>query len=225
LCETCGNFIREFQGVQSFNPKKLLGDHPLYDDDVTGDVTICTDPKSCMACFPPEPTIDLDRDLQPQEVKHFMMWVGRSYYTKDSFTEEANIQGISKRISANGIPDGMIPEKSLVYLAMRNIMDSNIVEIDGQRRKAHGIFMVFRIQKLEYLIWESEATPDYIKHLEDLGLTPVIIPDGDEDHAPKKKKRAPNPFAMDKMIEDLLPVDYPHEELDKFFVDDEEELT
>ncbi len=125
--------------------------------------------------------------------------------------------GVSKKIAATGIPDGMLPNKSWIYLAMRNICSDTITEIDGTRRKAHGIFMVFKVNALEYLIWESEATPKYIKHLEDLGLTPVVIPDGDEDHAPKKKKRAGNPFAMQSMMEDMMPVDYPHEDINKFF--------
>jgi len=221
LCSICGNFIREFQGVQSFNPKKLLGKHEEEKYKINSK---CTDPLTCKACYPPEPQFIPNPDEElTVNVKHFLMWVGRSYYTKGSFMEEASVMGISKRIPANGIPDGMVVGKSWVFLAMRNIMDDNVVLVDGLRRKAHGIFMVFKAKRLEYLIWESEATPEYIKHLEGMGLTPVVIPDGDEDHAPRKKKRVPNPFALDQMIQDYLPVDYPHEDIEKFF--HEEDLT
>lgn len=220
LCKCCGNFVREFQGVQSFKPLELLGNHGVcemcekFPRDGIHECshTNCTDPLTCMACFP-RPA--------PEETKDFMMWVGRSYYTKDTFTAEAALLGVSKRIASNGVPIGMVPNQSWIFLAMRNIMDDDIVMVDGQKKRAHGIFMVFRIQKLEYLIWESEATDEYVEHLEDLGLSPVIIPDGDEDHTPKKKRPDTNVFAVEKMLEDAMPVQYPHHNINEFF----EEMT
>ncbi len=225
LCSCCGNFIREFQGVQAFDPVKLLGSHGKIWENTDGSKqrenphtqTItdeCSDPSSCFACFPYQAYDD---------TKDFMMWVGRSYYTIDSFSKEAALMGVSKRIAANGIPIGMVAGRSWIFLAMRNIMEADVVEIDGTKRRAHGIFMVFKIQKLEFLIWKSEATPEYIKQLEGHGLTPVIIPDGDEDHAPKKKKRGANPFALKQAKKDALDEPDPNQQtLDGFM---EEEIT
>ena len=49
-----------------------------------------------------------------------------------------------------------------------------------------GIFYAFRPQRIEKLIWASDATPEVVDELVKAGVTPVIIPDGDADHDPEK---------------------------------------
>jgi len=49
--------------------------------------------------------------------------------------------------------------------------------------KALGIFCAFIPKRVEKLIWESQATPEELEKLEKRGITPVLIPDGDADHA------------------------------------------
>ena len=45
-----------------------------------------------------------------------------------------------------------------------------------------GVFASFKPQRIEKLIWQSEATEENLKDLEKRGITPVIVPDGDKDH-------------------------------------------
>lgn len=49
--------------------------------------------------------------------------------------------------------------------------------------KKLGIFCAFIPKRIEKLIWESKATPEDLDKLEKRGITPIIIPDGDNDHA------------------------------------------
>lgn len=46
-----------------------------------------------------------------------------------------------------------------------------------------GIFTAFVPQAVEKLIWAKDATPEELEKLERRSITPVIIPDGDENHA------------------------------------------
>jgi len=49
--------------------------------------------------------------------------------------------------------------------------------------KALGIFCAFIPKRVEKLIWEKDATPKELEKLEHRGISPIIIPDGDADHA------------------------------------------
>jgi len=52
-----------------------------------------------------------------------------------------------------------------------------------------AIFYAFKPTRIEKLIWESEATEENLKKLEEQGITPVIVPDGDEAHSPNPRRK------------------------------------
>ncbi|GAI85408.1 unnamed protein product, partial [marine sediment metagenome] len=56
-----------------------------------------------------------------------------------------------------------------------------LLETDKVEKKL-GIFCAFIPKRVEKLIWESQATPEELEKLEKRGITPVPIPDGDQDH-------------------------------------------
>ncbi|MBT9143572.1 MAG: hypothetical protein DDT29_01980 [Dehalococcoidia bacterium] len=56
------------------------------------------------------------------------------------------------------------------------LLDTECIE------KKLGIFCVFRPQRVEKLIWKSDATPEEMEKLERRGVTPVIVGDGDIQH-------------------------------------------
>lgn len=126
---------------------------------------------------------------------------------------EANRLGISKRIPSRSgsplIPKDLELWKTIVYLAhpkaclvkqpvvLQKAMalvageqddyprldDSpRLLESEKQEYKM-GIFSAFIPHRIEKLIWEHDATPEELKSLEKRGITPVIIKDGDIDHA------------------------------------------
>jgi len=132
------------------------------------------------------------------------MNVGERYYkTPFDFLNEARSMGISKRIPF--IPKDLELGKTVVYLAhpkacevrepvaLQQAMAIVVVEetqtkqpklLEAEKTsKALGIFCAFIPKKVEKLIWESQATPEELEKLEKRGVTPVVVPDKDKDHA------------------------------------------
>lgn len=181
VCSTCGETLRPNRGIQPINAIKLFNNHnaelaeswSMDTGETEESVPIkCQDRHTCAVCFPQDP---LD------SVKDFIIWVGREHYTQDEFTAEAHLMGISRRIPH--IPEGLKVGQSVIYLAMRNNINTRAGEDrDGRAIKKNGIFMAYKPQDLELLIWESEATRKYNLELRKRGIVPVVIPDGDEDH-------------------------------------------
>lgn len=183
VCPVCGEGLQPTRSMKKINPKKLFGDH----DDMN-----CNCNSWCVMCFPPD---------EP----HYMMGVGKGPYpTPEHFVVEGLAQGVSKRIKS--IPKNFIIGKTWVYLShplaimvnvpfpvqyARNYVNSqsdgaqlHIPDIElPETERQPGIFAVFRPKRIEKLIWASEATEETIEKLEKRGITPVIIPDGDKDHA------------------------------------------
>ena len=117
-----------------------------------------------------------------KEEKYGIMFVGREY-TPESFIKEAMQMGVSKRIAQ--IPKDLILGKTWVLLAYKEYPFQDRIPETGMLSEPilkKAVFYAFIPQRFEYLIWKSEATSEYIKELEEQGLTPIIVPDGDEDH-------------------------------------------
>ncbi len=202
VCPVCGQGIKVSRGFTQISPYRLWG---LHDQGVrafteepersmVGVVSltkrVCTDRfRPCHVC-------------DPKDEPAYIMLVGAgNYKTPDEFLEEAHRMGISKRIPF--IPKDLELGKTVVYLAhpkacevrepvaMQEAMailehsetkQPRLLETE-KVEKAIGIFTAFIPQRIEKLIWESEATPEELEKLEKRGIKPVIVPDGDPDHA------------------------------------------
>lgn len=165
-CLWCGytpKFSRNFQWV---NKKYFLP----HDDG-------CDCPSSCPICHPE----NNDRNA------YGLMWVGSRYYTPESFILEAERMGVSKAIP--NIPKDLVFGESLILLAHSDVYEydpideDNIIYYDIDE-KYSGVFYAFVPQRVEMLIWESDATDERLAELEGRGITPIIVPDGDVAHAP-----------------------------------------
>lgn len=172
VCPVCGETIRFLRSIRRINPKKLFGEcqenHICHQYD-------------CKICDPPE--------------KGWVMWVGREY-TPESFTQEAEEMGVSKRIP-------FIPEDlkigDWVYLA-----HNNVFKVDKKHYEA-GIFYAFKVTKIEKIITTSQSkNKKLMDSLKEKNIVPVIVPDDDPDHMPKRT--SPNSLAEEK-----------RETLDKYF--------
>lgn len=175
VCNCCGETPRPNRGIQVINAFRMFSDHR--------DEQECNDRRTCKVCYP--------ADNRHRSHKDYLIWVGREYYTEGEFSAEAELQGISRRIPH--IPYELKIGMSVIYLAMRgNINRGTGSSGDGSRMiTANGIFMAFAPERLELLIWESEATDIYIENLAERNITAIIIPDGDEDHKPSRKRQTP----------------------------------
>jgi len=178
-CPVCGQGIKVSRGFTQVNPYRLWG---IPQD--------CADRlRPCFLC-------------DPQDEPAYIMLVGAgNYKTPQDFLEEAHRMGISKRIPF--IPKDLELGKTIIYLAHPKACEVKepvalqqamaIVEeaqtnqprlLETERiEKRLGIFGAFIPKKVEKLVWEKDATPEELEKLEKRGIAPVIIPDGDREHA------------------------------------------
>ena len=126
--------------------------------------------------------------------KYGFLWVGKRYYTPESFAKESQEMGVCKRVSQ--IPKGLKLGETWVLLAHREVPINNKGNFGenglskAEPEKKPAIFYGFQPVRVEMPIWKSKATKKKLKELEEQAITPIIVPDGDEDHAPRKRRKA-----------------------------------
>jgi len=132
----------------------------------------------CPICFP-------NKNIEDNAL---LMWCGSKYYTPDEFVKEAQEMGVSKRIAE--IPKDLVLGKTWVLLAHPKVpfwvegKQQNLKgEAMNERVENPAIFYVFQPQKIEMLIWKSEATSQHILELKKKGITPIVVPDNEKEHA------------------------------------------
>ena len=178
-CPVCGQGLKVSRGFTEVNPYRLWGIHRDCNDNF----------RPCLLC-------------DPQDQPAYLMLVGAGNYpTPQDFVQEALAMGISKRIPF--IPKGLELGKTVLYLAHPKACEVKVAAavqqamsilegeetqqpklLETDRVEKHlGIFCAFIPKRVEKLIWKRDATPEELEKLEKRGITPVPIPDGDEDHA------------------------------------------
>jgi len=148
-CECCGwkpKFTRNFMWIN----KNYIKPH----ED-------CSCDPRCPICHPES------NDL----TKYGLMWVGKRYYTPQSFIREALEMGVSKAIPL--IPKGLVLGKTWVLLAHK--------ECEFEDGKREGIFYAFIPQRIEMLVWE-DTPEEKIKELEEKGITVIRVPRDAVEH-------------------------------------------
>lgn len=176
VCPTCSAGIKFSRGWTWVKPKTLLGTCapglPKGLAPMEG-VKYCECPAECPVCFPTDDRAGL-------------LWVGHSFYTPESFIEEAERLGVSKKIST--LPRGYKPGETWVYLAhkkavpvQKRLAGCEDVDSNGDAGKP-GIFYAFNPTGFEKIVKASKATKTEIEKLEKRGIKAVVVPDDDPDH-------------------------------------------
>jgi len=170
-CECCGFTPGFFRGFTWLHKNYLGGDHEP-----------CKCIPQCPVCHPnaiPEEKLNEDRFM--------LMWVGKQFYTTESFIEEAQKMDVCKAIPS--IPKGLVLGKTWVLLVHPECKFYDAGFFDGTGlakatpRTGSGIFYCFIPERIEMLIYKSKATEDRIRELEEKGITPILIPDEMKEHA------------------------------------------
>jgi len=175
VCKTCGEHPRFSRNIAKISPLRLWGHH----------LTECKDSAFDPICFPPE--------------QAYLMWVG-SEYTPQSFIAESSAMGISKRIPA--IPADLKVGEDWVFLAFQKLIPTgkkafllpfdDPEDLKGKKGFEPGVFFAFRPTRLEMIVTQSQSQDaEKMKLLTDKGIEPVIVPDDDPDHAPRKRREEP----------------------------------
>ena len=189
-CPVCGAGVHLSRAMTIVDPIKLFGKHEPCAD---GTDYVC-DPKNNVGVI---------------------MLVGAQFYkTPADFMRESVTQGVSRRIPF--VPKDMVIGQTVVYMAhIKAVVKPPKVTIGAEKpingnpsiltatkttepQFALGIFGAFVPQRVEKLIWQSEATPATLADLAKRNITPVIIPDGDKDHAPSTRQKYTVPSIPDE---------------------------
>ncbi|MCK5548786.1 MAG: hypothetical protein KAI64_07205 [Thermoplasmata archaeon] len=101
-----------------------------------------------------------------------LIWIGETHYpTTGHFNREAEIVGISRRLSA--VPKAFVFGETVVMLAHRRAIMSEPVmgeEIEFES----GIFRIFKPDKIEIVV-SGDESDEKIESYIDRGLTPVKV--------------------------------------------------
>ena len=176
ICPVCGAGVKFTRGWTWLDWEKYAGGHS------GGELLAASDCKCAVVCPVCSPRI------QPQP--YGLLWVGEANYTPLSFIQEALTMGVSRRIAA--VPKNLKLGETWVLFAHKHVVRKIVPDEEtGEPVDIHvpGVFYAFRPQSLELLVWQSEAKPEYLEDLAKRNITPIIIPDGDEDHHPDTKTK------------------------------------
>ena len=176
-CPSCGYEIPFTRGFMWIS-KRYVEHYALYQHHALWQRTKCSCVQSCPMCYPNENNLE----------RYGFMWVGSKFYSLESFIKEATEMGVSKRIAE--VPKGLKLGETWVLLAHpkclfwekapQQTLDPNLPNV---RVEKPAIFYAFQPQKVEMLIWKSQATSQRILELEKKGITPIIVPDKEKEHA------------------------------------------
>lgn len=138
--------------------------------------------------------------------KYGLMWVGKKFYTPIEFITEAEEKNVCKAIKQ--IPSGLVLGETWVLLAhpeaiidrgnkdfkekYETWLSKGLEKIppdpEPKPPTYPGIFYAFIPQRVEILVYKSDATTGIIQTLKEKGITPIIVPDKYTAHAKRVKK-------------------------------------
>lgn len=168
VCPVCSHGFKQARGWTWIDVAGLVGGvHPD-----------CVDDFACPLCM-----------ATSEMGKAGLLWIGEKFYkTPQEFDREGVALGISRRIKA--IPRGFKVGETWVLLAHPKAIieyvprEEPVGELDtpDERRDVPGIFKVWRPQRIEKLVFESQRESSEVKELLEKGITPIFVPDDDKDH-------------------------------------------
>ena len=174
-CPFCGHVYGFNRGLIKTTPKGIF-----YCKHKTERVKLASGASVTVRCMCADCPV-----CNPAEEVAGLMWVGKKFYTPDSFCKEAESLGVCKRIPY--MPPWLKVKETRIFLAHAEavvLMNQN-GDSDEQGKlftRAPGIFRAFIPQAVEQVLNESEATPAIVEDLEKNGIDVVTVPDNDPDH-------------------------------------------
>lgn len=199
-CPTCGfevKFSRSIQAVHAGYMAALLSGH------------VCQETFACPICYYARVYPDLAAQLSKKERRSrgvpslvYFMFVSKKFYTPEGFIQEANTQGISKRIAPNSLPRTFVLGQDWVYLVhnevpIRAIADDQGAVLKTETVHKRAIFYGFRPQRIEIILW-ADTPQAKIDEYEAAGYAPVLIEKTEENMARHgEREREPPDLVQD----------------------------
>lgn len=157
ICPVCGAGIKFSRGWQTIDWRTFAGEHKS-----------CNCISQCQVCH-------------PKYERYGLMWVGKRYYTPETFTHEAITRGVCKRVPF--IPRDLTEWVLLAHpeAGIKTQENGEDILITREKDKCPAIFYAFKVTGIEMLVDEGTSKEE-LERLEKRGITPVLIPDNDPDH-------------------------------------------
>lgn len=118
------------------------------------------------------------------KVRVGLLNVGAQFYpTPEHFLVEARAMGLSRRIQA--VPRGFRVGEHWVWVAHPKVRQVPDEEVPGGSRWVGGVIAMFRPDRIEKVMTESQAaalTGEEREAMGARGISPFVVPDGDKDH-------------------------------------------
>ena len=185
-CPQCGRLHEFNRGVTKTSGKGIFHTEHLLDAKrrvelhaETGkwkDLCFC---EACPAC-------------RPDNKVAALVWIGKKFYSTESFKREANSMGVSKRLPY--IPKWLEIGNTWVFLAHPEAVDAVGVPGTGENGKkaegklfdkVPGVFHAFVAERVEKIMTEmaaSQLSQEEIDKLDAQGIDIVTVPGSDPDH-------------------------------------------
>jgi hypothetical protein len=147
LCPCCGEGFRPSRGYRWVDGERLLQDAPA-----------CEFESDCRetCSFRPGNEASVGRAL--------LIWISPTHYpTPHDFMNESERMGISRRLSGDKIPRGMIVGETWVFLAHKEAVNGK-----------PGVFHAFVPEQVEYVV-RGDETDEQIDKLIARGIAPVNV--------------------------------------------------
>ena len=188
VCPTCSAGIKPARGWTWIDSVKLFAPGcESWESDHCG---------NCIVCVPANAIPQKEFEGDPPE--HFgmsgLIWIGEKFYpTPESFVDEANALGVSRRIKS--VPNGFVLGETWVFFAHRfAVEDEDNPAVD---KRHPGIFKAFMPTSIDYVV-KGDETEEELKRMEKRGISLVNVVRKDVNQDIEFEKQ-------DLPLKDLLP--------------------
>lgn len=155
ICPCCGEGFKPSRGYRWVNGEKLLA---LAE-------SCKLSARKCAGC----PASD--QHLRDVMGRSLLIWVSPDHYTVEEFIKEADRMGVSRRISGDALPRGLILGQTWVFLAHKEAITKYIGD---ESEQIPGVFRLFQPTRVEKIV-TGEESDDEIEALVERGVSPVRI--------------------------------------------------
>lgn len=154
VCPCCGEGFRPSRGYRWIDGEKLLA--------LAGNCKLSA--SKCAGC----PA----SDQRKSEIgRSLLVWISPDHYSVEDFNKEAEKMGISRRISGDALPRGLILGQTWVFLAHKEA----IIKYSGDEPESTpGVFKLFQPSRVEKVV-SGEESDEEIEALVERGITPVRV--------------------------------------------------
>ncbi len=153
VCSCCGEGFRPSRGYRWVDGGRILGTAPACAYLPDG----CRD------------TCSFRSGNEDEIGRAILVWVSAdSYPTTADFLKEAQAMGISRRITGDALPRGLVIGETWMFLAHKQAIDALSPE------PAPGVFHAFQPSRVEYVV-TGEESDEEIESMVARGISPVQI--------------------------------------------------